>query len=149
MTSKDFLNQLEKEGSYVFHGSEYKLEILEPRQAYTIVDGKKIDDDKPSVHASPVADIAIFMALINKLNCPGGYRSGFEYDDRKKKVVFTATRKTLDQLKNARGFVHVFDKDSFRTRTLIESISYDPVKPVKIIEVGTDDIPKEIEILVD
>ncbi|MBI3259425.1 MAG: hypothetical protein HYZ54_08145 [Ignavibacteriae bacterium] len=120
---------------------------LEPRQAYTIIDEKRVEDDKPAVHASPLADIAIFMALINKLNCPRGFRSGFDYNSKDKKITFTATQKTLDQLKNAKGFVHVFDNNSFRVRNTIESISYESVKPVRIVEVNRDDFTEEIKII--
>lgn len=147
MSPKEILYELEKEGKYVFHGSEHKLEFLEPRQAYTIIKKKKVKDDVPAIHASPVADIAIFMALINKKNCPKGFRSGFDYNSQDKKIVFTATQKTLDQLKNAKGFVHVFDSNSFKTRNTIESISYNMVKSIRTIEVNEGDLPKDIEII--
>ena len=67
MSSRQLLEKLEAEDKYVFHGSENPgLKFLEPRQAYTIVNRLKENDDKPAVHASSNIDIAIFMGMINQ-----------------------------------------------------------------------------------
>ena len=70
------LKKFEKSGEYVFHGSENLVEEFEPMQAYTMKNWKQIPDGKPAVFASPFLDYAIFMAIINKKNCPKGFRSG-------------------------------------------------------------------------
>jgi len=111
------LKNLEKQDKYVFHGSENIIEAFEPGQAYTIVNGKQIPDGKPAVFASPFIDYAIFMAIINKTNCPKGLRSGCAWNGNKLK--FTATKETLEQLsKNSRGYVYIFNKSDFKEKVL-------------------------------
>lgn len=141
------LRTLETEEKYVFHGSEDgNISVFEPRQAYTVVNGKDVEDDKPAVHASLVAEVAILMALINRKNCPGGYDSGFKYKDGK--AVLHVSRQGLNQLTNdTKGFVYVFSKEDFIPRGKLQSISYFEVKPIKVIEVTKDDLPKDIEII--
>ena len=82
--SRKILEELEKEGMYVFHGSGDKiLGSLEPHQAFNHKkNGDRTEDDKPAIHVSHHCDVAIFMALINKENCPKGYYSGFSWDEK-------------------------------------------------------------------
>lgn len=145
-SGREKLKKLETEGKYVFHGSENQgISVLEPRQAYTVVEGKSIEDDKPAVHASPLSDIAIFMSLVNSKNCPKGFDSGFEY--RNGKLVLYASRESLDQLnENSRGFVYVLPNNQFVQRGKVQSIAYDKIEPFEVIEVTKDDLPKDIEI---
>ena len=138
------LKNLEKQDKYVFHGSENIIKIFEPRQAYTIVNGKQIPDGKPAIFSSPFVDYAIFMAIINKANCPKGLRSGCAWYNNKFK--FTATKETLEQLsKDSKGYVYVFNKSDFKERSISEWVSYKEVKPVKMIEVRWSDFTQEIE----
>lgn len=141
------LRKLETEGKYVFHGSEdANITTFEPRQAYSFENGKKVEDDKPAVHASPFADVAILMALINRKNCPGGFDSGFKYVEGK--AVLHVSKHGLDQLTNdTKGYVYVFTMDDFAPRGKLQSISYVEVKPIKVIEVTKDDLPKDIQII--
>jgi hypothetical protein len=146
MDGIDKLETLQKEGIYVFHGSESMVEEFEPRQAHTIVERKKINDGDPAVFASPFIDYAIFMAIINKTNCPKGYRSGYNKNNGNTK--FTATKATLLQLnKNSKGYVHVFNKNDFKERDESEWISYKNVKPLDIIEVLWSDFKPKVEII--
>src|SRR5262249_22912252 len=46
------LVELERQGSYVFHGSGKFHKQLEPRQAYTVVQGRSVKDGEPAVFAS-------------------------------------------------------------------------------------------------
>lgn len=138
------LHQLENAGIWVFHGSEDKIDELEPRQAYNTKDGKKVEDDEPAVHASPMVDIAIMMAIINIKNCPRGFNSGFEY--RKGKLILHASKESLVQLENdSFGYVYVLPKKDFKPRGIIQSISYAKSRPYEIIKVKKIDLP-EIEI---
>lgn len=145
-SGREILKNLETEGKYVFHGSENpNISALEPRQAYTIVDGQKVEDEKPAVHASPFADIAIEMALINIKNCPEGFNSGFERKDEK--LILYCSQQGLDQLnENSRGYVYVFSKDDFTPRGRSQAISYVEVKPLQIIEVAEGDLSEDIEV---
>lgn len=138
---------LEKEGKYLFHGSGYKLDTLEPRQAHNSPNiGEKIPDGEPAVFASELSNIAIFMAVISKPNAPRNLRSGFS-GGVGGNVKFRATQATIDQIKNAKGYVHVFDRDNFHKRDETgEWISVKPVQPVEIIEVSEKDLPDNIEV---
>lgn len=139
------LQELEAEGKWVFHGSGSKIEVLEPRQAHNHTkDGVAIPDDKPAVFASPSADIAIFMSIFNKNNAPKGSRSGFGNKDGH--FEFRVTPETLEQINNAVGYVYIFNKDNFISRSSTESLSYESVKPVEVIMVSEKDLPKGIVI---
>ena len=147
---KNLLLDLERTGKYLFHGSENgEIDVFEPYQAYNFIRGKKVEDDKPGVHVTPLVDIAIFMALFNKQNCPKGFSSSFVFD--KGKLVFGATQQGIDQLKtgNVVGYVYVFDKKLFKKRKHVEYISYNMVKPIQKIEVGFNDLPSDIRIIKD
>jgi hypothetical protein len=137
------LLELEKEDRWVFHGSPTKLEKLTPRQAYTYPDKSretKIADGEPAVFASPIADIAIFMAVVNGKNAPKGSRSGFGASGEDQ-FKYRATKETLDQLHNVKGYVFVFNKDKFTPRSQTESCAYSEVIPDEIIEVTENDLP--------
>jgi hypothetical protein len=146
-SGREILKNLEVENKYVFHGSEDPhLESLEPRQAFTMIDGKKVEDDKPAVHASQFCDIAIFMGLINEKNCPEGFRNTFSYEGGKG-LTFSASQQALDQLgENAKGYVYVFAKEDFISRGRAQLVSYREVKPLRVVEVGNADLPENIEI---
>lgn len=142
------LRDLEKEGKWVFHGSPTKTDILQPRQAYNYPnnsDEGKIPDDKPAVFASQFIDIAIFMAVINKVNAPKGTRSAFQGDDDGN-LHFQVTKETMDQIHDATGYVYVFDKSKFISRSPIQCLSYEAVKPVEMIMITEKDLPANIEI---
>ncbi len=146
-SGREKLKILEAEDKYVFHGSSNShLESLEPRQAYTIIDGKKVEDDKPAVHASQFCDIAIFMGIFNKSNCPDGFKSEFSYKEGEG-VTFYASQEGLDQLnENTRGYVYVFAKEDFDLRGRAQLISYNEVKPLQIVVVNKADLPDGITI---
>lgn len=145
-SAKEELHSLEKTGEYVFHGSPFKLETLEPRQAHNHEkreDGEydPVPDGMPAVFASPFADTAIFMAIVNRKNAPLGSRSGFSSNDRNN-FEFRATKETFDQIGvDASGYVYVFNKDDFEERNHNESVAYKTVTPSRIIEVRKEDLP--------
>lgn len=139
---QEFL-ELEKVNKYVFHGSESLIDEFEPRQAFTVVGGRKVPDGKPAVFASPFVAYAAFMALINSTNCPKGLRSVCSYSNGS--FVFKASRATLNQLSDqSKGFVYVFDRNDFERRNGSEWISYNKVKPIRFVEVGIQDLPSPI-----
>ncbi len=140
---RELLMNLEAEGKYVFHGSENAhIQVLEPRQAFTLEEGVEVEDDKPAVHATPFADIAILMALINMKNCPEGFESGFEFTD---KIELRVDKQGIDQLvDSAKGYVYVLSKDDFAQRGPSQVISFKTVKPIQVIEVKKEDLSPDI-----
>lgn len=142
------LRELENEGKWVFHGSRSKIEEFEPRQAYNYPANsheERIPDGKPAVFASPSADIAIFMSIINELNIPGKFYCVFGLNSNGE-ITFKATKETIEQLHNATGYVYVFDKNKFIPRSPTESLSYKSVIPDDVVMVTEKDLPKNIEI---
>lgn len=138
------LEQFEKGGTYVFHGTGYEIDAFEPRQAYNFRNEAFIPDGDPAIWASPVADYAIFMALVNDVNCPAGYHSGS--GTRTGSLRFRATRKTLEQLTDkATGYVYVFDRSNFTKRDENEWFSTTQVAPLERVEVTRSDFTREIE----
>lgn len=152
-SSKEKLKDLETEGRYVFHGSDNQnIDEFEPRQSYNHNnDGTKEKDGDPAVFASDRADYAIFMALINKKNCPKGFKSAAASRISNGEVSLTlkATQSTLDQLDDsAEGYVYVFDKSLFEQRPRkTEFISTVPVNYIEKIKVTKIDLPSNIEII--
>lgn len=139
------LKELERQGKYVFHGSGKRIEQLEPRQAFTTVDGQSIKDGEPAIHASELIDYAIFMALID-VNWKEGCRASCSYDNEK--LTFGATQFTLDLIsESTTGFVHVLEREKFEHRIGIEWRSYSIAKPVGIIEVVLADFQNVITVL--
>lgn len=137
------LLKLEKGNKYVFHGSDVLINEFEPRQAHTIIKGQRMPDGKPAVFASSFASYAIFMAIINKTNCPKGLRSGCSHSSRG--LEFTATKATLEQLdEQSRGYVYIFDRSDFEQKNDSEWISYKKVKPLRSVEVYFSDLPAPI-----
>ncbi|MFZ2523329.1 MAG: hypothetical protein WAW92_02995, partial [Minisyncoccia bacterium] len=114
--------------------------------AYTVENGKSVEDDKPAVHASPVANVAILMALINRKNCPKGFDSGFQYKDGR--AVLHVSKEGLYQLNDdSKGYVYVFSKEDFTSRGKLQSISYVKTKPLKVIEVFKEDLSGDIQVV--
>ncbi len=147
-TPKQILKNLEKTGRYVFHGSPFKIDKFEPRQAFQSIkkdDGEyeKIPDGDPAVFTSPFADTAIFMAVVSKQNAPRGIYSGFSADSRLNSVKFHATQETMDQINDeAFGYVYVFEKEKFKERNFNEAVSLEEVEPTMYIEVTKKDLPE-------
>ena len=154
MTAIEKLTQLEETGKHVFHGSANgSIEILEPRQATHVPDlkdpTKSVPDGEPAVSATPYADIATFRAMINKGNIPFNHSSGFGMNSRGVKNFQVSSEKVLEELKDKKGFVYVFDKKEFKPysrdgkiqKKSMEWRSHNPVKPIDIVEVSSEDLP--------
>ena len=142
--NREKLLNFEKSGKYVFHGSPFKdLKNIEPRQAYK---GDK-KDGNPAVFATPYADVAIFRALINQAHAKeiSSFKSGFKLD-KNNTLHFSTTKNILDNIKTKTGYVYVLDKENFQKINNMESKSLDAIKPIEIIEVKVQDLPKDIEL---
>ncbi|MBX9695561.1 MAG: hypothetical protein K2Z81_24470 [Cyanobacteria bacterium] len=142
------LAQLEREGLYVFHGSGLRLPRLEPRQAFTVVDGKRLADGEPCVFASGFVDYAIFMAIINAENCPRGLTSSCSFEGEN--LVFGASASTLEQIdERSCGYVHVLRKSDFVQRNYSEWVSVTVVETVEIIQVARTNFMCAISLIAD
>jgi hypothetical protein len=140
------LSALEASGKYVFHGSPYEVEEFEPRQAHDFIDGEQFPDGEPAIFASPRADYAFFMAIINKVNCPAGFRASS--GARGGTLSFRATRETLAQLSpETSGYVYVFDRAKFERRDEFEYFSIGKRVPLRRIEVWYKDFKPAIELM--
>jgi len=150
---KRLLHELESSGLYVFHGSAEDREELSPQQAHNILPEGVIPDGEPAVFASSLADYAIFMAIMNKNNCPRGTRSSVwtHTTEGERTLSYGATAETLEQLTDtAHGFVYVFNKESFMQRDPedeVEYISTSTVKPIQKVRVLKQDLPGQIDII--
>ncbi len=146
-TNREKLSNLEKSGDYLFHGSGYKVDILQPHQAYNFTqDERKVPDDKPGVHATPNTDIAIFMAIFSEPNMPTGFHTSFgNIGDT---IKFSASQHALDQLHaGTTGYVYVVDKKEFTRRSAFEYIAFQSIRPTIIIEVTEEDLPEDIGLI--
>ena len=141
-SAREILHTLESTSNYVFHGSPYRLDKLEPRQAYK----SEKKDGVPAVFATPYADVAIFRALTNPRGVKGETKSGFKLS-KDETLHFSATKNLHDIAKSRVGYVYVFRKDSFRERNRMELQSFETVSPDDVIEVKGEDLPEEITIL--
>ncbi|PWB38506.1 MAG: hypothetical protein C3F02_04085 [Parcubacteria group bacterium] len=150
------LAELEASGLYVFHGSPYKIETLEPRQAYNAPEpeGKAIPHGEPSVAASPYADVAIFRAIINGENIKMPHSSSFgaDIDEENKKVSlhFEVSEDARPKIETAKGYVYVLARDKFKpfeNEQGMEWRSAESAQPVEIIEVSGQDMPDKVDYL--
>jgi hypothetical protein len=145
---KELLHSLEQEGRYVFHGSPYVIDKLEPRQAESF--NRDIDenenDGNSGVYATPYADLAIFRALINDHNCDLEYYSSFGTDDSGD-LVFRVSEEALKEIENKTGYVYVLNKDDFPPSDKPELKSGLAISPLNKIEVLYADLPENIEII--
>lgn len=158
MSNKEKLLQLEKEGKYLFHGSPLgSIKYLEPRQARHIPDISKPDetilDGSPAVCATPYAEFAIFMSIINRNNTQFDFNSGFGINNNTK-YFRVSSKEVLDSVKDKTGFVYVFNRDEFEpysregvtTEDSMEWRSCKEVSPVDVIEVQYSDLISEYNI---
>jgi hypothetical protein len=133
------LTNLQKSGKYVFHGSsDGSIIELEPRQAMS--HGKPYG--KPAIYADIGTQHPIFMAVLGSKKV-GGWgdkslpRAGFYID---KGSWEKAHRE------NWVGYIYVLSKGDFTKQEGNEWVSYEEVKPIEIIKVGINDLPKDITI---
>ena len=147
------LKNLEATEQYLFHGSPDEIGELEPRQPYIFdkKQNKMVPDGEPAVVASPYSDVAIFRAIVNKKNIPEKHWSGFGYDGENKKLKFRMSRSTADTAKEAKGYVHVLNRNEFTPKSPerpggMEWRADKSVKPVEIVEVTADYLPEDISI---
>ena len=82
---KKHLAELAKSKDFVYHGSPFLIEKLEPRQAKTRdkKTGEMVNDGKPAVVATNDLNIAIFRALTAKLRGRTAFSTSIDAKDLK------------------------------------------------------------------
>lgn len=145
-SNREILLDLEKTGKYLFHGSPWVLEQLEPRQAKRFNEEKSemVDDGEPAVISSPFADIAIFRSVVNREHVKIDYMSSFSYQDGG--LSFSLNQNTMEKIKDSIGYVYVFNKDDFDYYSPMEYRSKKIIIPIDVIKVSFGDLPPRIEI---
>lgn len=120
LKGREALEWLDKNGSYVYHGSPQKLHRLEPRQAHQFnpETGVRTPDGKPAVCTAGNYEMAIFKAVLKETGDKDkGDWSSFwvKRDGENKKIFFKATKNMLEITENKKpiGYVHVFNKSEF------------------------------------
>ncbi len=152
-SAKEKLHNLEAENKYVFHGSENSdIKSFEPRQAYNYRNDVQETDGDPAVFASSKADYAIMMALINKANCPNGYKSAASSRSTPEgdlSLELSTSKNGIDQLnEETLGYVYVFNKSDFEKRGGgVEYISKTAVNPIDRVVVEKSDLPESLVVL--
>ena len=154
LKGREALEFLDARGDYIYHGSPLKIEKLEPRQAhqFNAQTGERIPDEEPAVAAADNYEMAIFIAVLNKKYGSKGDWSGFGRKMNQKNELEDYFRSTQHLLDNAReqraiGYVHVFEKKEFVQFRDFEYRSKNEVAPIYIVEVGIEDLPKNIKIV--
>lgn len=152
-SGREILKGLESEGAYIFHGSPtHSIDVLEPRQALEA--GQK--DGDPGVSGSPYADIAIFRSIINE-NTIKNQKYYSSFGSSNGKLFFKASSSIADNLVDKIGYVYIFNKSDFDpydrngnvNERNMEWRSYKPVKPVRVVEVNSSDLPEMEKVTVD
>jgi hypothetical protein len=135
------LKELESTKQYVFHGSsDGNIKILEPRQAMSW--GKP--DGMPAVCAAAAIEPAIFMAVLGSKHVGGWGKGKIE----RGQFGFYLKKSDYQKAKQGqwRGYVYILSREDFEHYVAWEWRASRAVKPVKIIQVGINDLPAAIEI---
>jgi hypothetical protein len=150
LKGRERLLSLEKEGKFVFHGSPNLIDILKPRQAENKnkATGEMEKHGEPAVCATRYADFAIFRALTNFSDEVGPSDVGFGTDE-KDSLWFKASSNILELTKKKTGKVYVLDIKNFKPleEGCWEFRCPEEVIPLEIVEVSSEDLPKNIQVM--
>ena len=144
--ARERLLALEVEGKFLFHGSPLLLEELTPRQPVNFdrKTGEMRKDGNPCVAATHFAEIAIFRALTHMTQFSGrGCGSSFGLTP-KGNIRLELTRKAWKQVRGKTGYVHVLSCNEFSRFSHSEWRSERKVRPLEVITVSAEDLPKNI-----
>jgi hypothetical protein len=140
------LRELEKTGTYLFHGTSRIINgNFEPRQAYTLRNRINVKDGEPAIYATPLLDLAIFMATVTPKNAPKNFHSRFNRDQNGINLLMNSdTRGQLNE--NSSGYLYVFNKKDFKERSPIEFFSNVKVSPIECCDVKFGDLILEVKV---
>jgi hypothetical protein len=149
LRGRTLLNVFEEIGSFVFHGSPKRFDLIKPHQSFNRdrASGEAIADGSPSISATSEANVAIFCALVSaKRRDVGPCRAGFNRSGRDPQ--FRATRNLLDAARtDAVGFVYVLRRCWFVPHVGCEFRAIQPVWPHAVVSVHSCDLPPDIQII--
>lgn len=147
ISSKERLQELESTGEYLFHGSPFKINTFEPRQAYTDVNGEPTPDGEPSIFASAEIETPIFRSIFHESSfdsLEGSYEAGFSNGDDGSHYIH-ASDSAVEVCKQNTGYVYVFKRSNFILRGNSEWVSGVEVKPVAVFRTNFNDIGLPIQ----
>ena len=150
-SAREILHSFEEEGKYLFHGSPYLVDELQPRQPkeFNKDTGENQDHGKSGVCASVYSDFAIFRALGNDANIEGEHTSSFGTENDGS-LKCTISENALEAIKDKSGYVYVVKKDDFPDAEGWERRVDKIVKPEEVVQVTFEDLPMDItEIIKD
>lgn len=118
-----------KQGNYLYHGSPFKIEALEPRQAH---DTEYESGCQEAVYATDSLDMAICFAL------------GVEGSEDSERIMLPEYGKKM-LFKNChprygqKGYIYVLNREEFVHAMGSQWVAYKQQIPVDIIEIDVDD----------
>jgi len=140
---KKRLEEIAKSKDFVYHGSPFSVEKLEPRQAKTRdkKTGEMVNDGRPAVVATTDLDLAIFRALTVKLRGRTAFHTSVDAKDPKK---FKMSNEAKKRYPKSRGYVYVLDKSEFIKHTSLEWRAYKKITPLHRFGVSPKDFNENI-----
>ena len=143
IASKERLQQLEATGNYLFHGSPFKVDMFEPRQAYTDDDdGQPTPDGEPAVFASAEIETPIYRSIFHESSfegLEGSYEVGFSNSDDGNHYIH-ANEAAVEVCKENTGYVYVLNRNDFELRGNSEWVANKNIKPVAVFHSNFGDV---------
>jgi len=146
--SKEKLKEMELSGHYLFHGSSDPINIFEPRQAQSALDGKSFDDGDPAVFASSEIEVPIFRSIFHPAHyesLEGNFNTEMSHGENTG-VSFKVSKNAMEASLDKTGYVYVFEKNDFELRNNIEWRSFKVIKPYAVFHASFEDIGLPIEV---
>ncbi|MGI9027842.1 MAG: hypothetical protein ACR2FM_03320 [Candidatus Saccharimonadales bacterium] len=142
----DRLKKFEDLNRFVFHGSSvFPINELEPRQSYSFGE----PDGQPAISASNSIWPAIFMSILSR---ESGCAMGINISDKNPfGLLVPESVYEKAHIEKWIGYVYVLEATEFvlRKHGSFELRSTVPAKPVDVLPVQVNDLPKGINVVSD
>lgn len=121
---------------YLYHGSQYRFDVLEPQQAH----GACEQESMLAIYAAETMEEVVPFALPIRWypDAPGGKRE-FECDSGKTKLIYGSLNP------NGVGYIYKIKADTFEKIDQWQWVSQSSCIPVEIIEVKVKDYLHTVE----
>lgn len=128
-----------KQGNYLYHGSPFKIETLQPRQAH---DTEYESGCQEAVYATDNLDMAICFAL------------GVEGDENAERTMLPEQGmkmlfKNCHPRYGQKGYIYVLNKAEFVHAMGSQWVAYKEQTPIDVIEINVDDYIEDHCIIVE